>query len=78
MKRLYICTVEFEYAVMAESESEAAWAAIEVARDVHFPGETWAREWDGQRPDDWHDDCLVYGTDEDLTLGAAIAAEEAR
>lgn len=70
MPRLYTVTVEFDYAVMAENESEACRYAREAARDLDLEnyasaiptvvavGDKDARV---RRPDDYDEDTLCYG-----------------
>lgn len=88
MKRLYTVTVEFDYAVMAESESDAIRTADDAAGDVYLrecasatltvqPVPTTTGHFYTNLPE-WDDDSLVYGCDEDITLGDAVEAEKKR
>jgi hypothetical protein len=85
-KRLYTVTVEFDFAVMAESEYDARSYANEAQRDLMLDEfahatPTVRRLSKGQftenRPDA-EGESLVYGADEDTTLDEAIAAEKKR
>lgn len=88
MKRLFTVTVEFDYAVMAESEYDAKSYASEACRDLCI--EDYATALPTVQPvpnvqgrfytnlPDYDDDSLVYGADEDLPFGEALAAEQER
>ena len=88
MKRLYTVTVEFDYAVMAESESDAKSYASDACRDLSIEDHATALRTVNPVPNvkgqfytnlpDYDDDSLVYGTDEDLPFGEALAAEQER
>jgi len=78
-KKLYNVTVEFEYAVLAESADEAMRYAEEALggcdiREFCFVSEA-APDPTGEvtRPSGWTDDTLVYGSrNADVTLAQAI------
>ena len=88
-KRLYVVTIEVEFAVMAESEQEAVKFTDEAisddsnlrecarARPLRFVKHPGGGEAIALTPDGWEDDTLVYGTKTDLTLKDAVAAERA-
>jgi hypothetical protein len=73
MKKLYTVTVEFEYAVVAESEFEAeSWVDMEMRNLSGMDLCPEVRELPTIKgkpilPDGWDEDSLVYG-DEELTL----------
>jgi hypothetical protein len=85
-KKLYTVTVEFEYAALAEDERDALDYAIDALGDVsvrdyaratetvYLPGKD-SKTPVIRRPDDYDDDSLVYGADDDTTLAEAIQAE---
>jgi hypothetical protein len=85
-KRLYTVTVEFDFAVMAESEYDARSYANEAQRDLMLDEfahatPTVSRLPTGrfvERRPDAEGESLVYGTDEDTTLNEAVAAEKKR
>lgn len=81
-KRLYTVTVEFDYAVLAENESDARRYASEAARDALYDADVHASltvrdektiDW----PSGYDESTLVYGTREDVTFGEAVAREKA-
>jgi hypothetical protein len=85
-KRLYTVTVQFDFAVMAESAYDARRYANEAQRDLmldEFAHATPAVElyptgrFTEIRPDA-EGESLVYGADRDTTLDDAIAAEKKR
>lgn len=82
MRRIYTVTVSFEYAVLADSESDAESYVDDVFRDqthTDLDMDTrLMRDYKGRyvMPDGWDGRSLIYGTDEDLTLGDAIEAEK--
>lgn len=90
MRKLYTVTVEFEYAALAESPDEAKRYAHAAFHDVPigycaFAGEAvYLPSHDRTStpivrvPDDYDDDSLVYGADEDVTLAEAVEAEKQR
>jgi hypothetical protein len=78
-KKLYNVTVEFEYAVLAEDEYEAAHYAEEAFGDCDASACCLVSEatpdptGEVTRPSGWTDDTLVYGArNEDVTLVQAI------
>jgi hypothetical protein len=85
MKRLYVVTVGFEYACLADSPAEASSFAMEAVHEIHA-GECahaaplrWAGPDDPIRPRGWDDDSLVYQSGfrpDDITLGDAIKNEK--
>lgn len=85
-KRLYTVTVEFDFAVMAEDDVDACGYVYDAMRDVSIGDcasatPTVSRLPSGrfiERRPDAEGNSLVYGTDEDMTLDEAVAAEEDR
>jgi hypothetical protein len=85
-KRLYTVTVEFDFAVMAESEYDARRYANEAQRDIMLDEFAYATPTVNLLPTGRFIECrpdaegegLVYGTDKDTTLDDAIAAEKKR
>lgn len=89
MKRLYVVQVEFEYAVMAESASEACSFARDCAGDLDLEQHAYASQLQiveatdhlgikrnvPMLPEGWTGDALVYGADKDTTLDDAVEAE---
>ena len=85
MKRLYTVRVKFEFAVLAESEHEARYAAGEASEDGLYDAtllvsKTVVRPQASKDvhiavPSGWDNECLVYGADEDTKFGDAVAAE---
>lgn len=79
-KQLYIVSVGFEYAVLAEDEAEALRAKEDVLRDDSQPTTSvHLAVSNGRtiRPRGWTDDCLVYGAPygTDVRLDDAITIE---
>jgi hypothetical protein len=78
MKKLYRVDVEFSYYVLAESEEDAEKEADLAINDsspriyasVADPNGSIA---EGRFAEGWDSDSLVYGTQEEITLGAWIA-----
>lgn len=85
MKRLYVVTVEFEFACLADSPVDAIGLARDAAHDVdmrecaHATILRWAGADAPIRPQGWDDDSLVYQSGfrpDDVTLGDAIKNEK--
>ena len=85
-KRLYTVSVEVELAVYAEDESHARRQAHAAASEESYNATVFVSKtvWktpenlvDVLPPHGWDKDCLVYGTDEDMTLAEAIERERA-
>lgn len=85
-KRLYIVRVEIEFAVLAEDEDDAISHTSEAVMDtflesaadaelISFHKIPGSEKMIPNRPKGWDDTSLVYGADEDTTLGEAIEAE---
>lgn len=83
MKRLYTVTVEFDFAVLADSEVDAKSYANKAIDDLYL-GECTTATLTVYSPGGgiiaenlpaWDQDSLVYGADEDTTLEEAVAAE---
>jgi hypothetical protein len=80
-KKLYIVTVSYEYACLAEDEYEAADFREEALHDEGDPTTHARLAVTGPvpyRPRGWTNDTLIYGADSDLRLDDAIAAEKTR
>lgn len=83
-KRLYTVTVEFDFAVLAESEYDARSYASEAQRDLMLDEFAHATPTVSilptgrfiERRPDAEGESLVYGADRDTTLDEAIAAEK--
>ncbi len=67
-KRLFVCRVQFEYAVVADSEIGASFTN----HDEDVAGATTVEPWNGVAPAGWDPDTIVYGADPNLTLREAI------
>lgn len=73
-KKLYIVTVKYEYAVVAEDEFEAVAAADDAERDAFLQEQCSCQEatMEHYLPSGWNDSCLVYDdTDGDLPISEA-------
>ena len=77
---LYIVRVELEFAVEAADEHEALDAIDDATRDVfladHASVTKIKKSSRVKYPHAWDDSSLIYGTDEDTTLGEALAKLE--
>lgn len=83
-KKLFVVKVEFAFPVLAYNEDQAVDALEDVARDIYLPDCASARlvrisdKGEAEHIKGFSPTELVYGVDEDVTLGDAIELEKQR
>lgn len=75
MKKPFLVSIEIEYAAMAENETEAIEHARQVVDDSYLACHCVASPLH-RLPDGWDSDSLVYGSDEDRTVGELLEQSE--